>query len=126
MHNRRLKIPKFNLNFNLLNYLFILSYFVVFIKANDETTKLIKINIDDVVSEEDYGAALEQDPAKPDDVDNDIIQSLVDNFLNKGTTSNDGDKQQTNIEKLNKEAQALINSSDYWRVENLKVGISFN
>ncbi|KAF7634152.1 Angiotensin-converting enzyme [Meloidogyne graminicola] len=109
-----------SLIFLLLTKLLFLTYFSIFIRANDEANKQSKIFIDDVVSEEDYGAALEQESSKPDDVDNDVIQSLVDNFLNKGTISNEGEKQVNNNEKLNKEAQALINSSDYWRVENLK------
>ena len=54
-----------------------------------------------------------------------MIQSLVDNFLNRGSVSggNDADggaKASAEPAKLNKEAQALVNSSDYWRIDNLK------
>lgn len=55
---------------------------------------------------------------KPDDVDNDVIQQLVDRFLNKGTLEND------KTEKLNKEIQALIGSSDYWKTDSIKVCFS--
>ncbi|KAL3108156.1 hypothetical protein niasHT_016347 [Heterodera trifolii] len=87
------------------------------------------VNLEDVSADEDYSVLVEQETNKPADVDNDVIQSLVDNFLNKGTAV-DGvpppvgpeQPEKTDAEplKLNKEAQALVNSSDFWRTTNLE------
>jgi hypothetical protein len=55
-------------------------------------------------------------------VDNEIIQSLVDKFLNKGTLADNADAaKKQEAEKFNKEAQKLVNSSVYWDTQNLKV-----
>jgi hypothetical protein len=51
---------------------------------------------------------------KPDNVDNDAIQGLIDQFLNKGTLEKDKDK------KINTDVQNLLNSSPYWSTDNLK------
>ncbi|CAD5220958.1 unnamed protein product [Bursaphelenchus xylophilus] len=74
-----------------------------------EPVKLV--NFDDF-SIEEIDDALE--PVGPADVDNDVIQKLVDKFLNEGTLEEKKD------EKVNKEAQKLVNSSPYWETANLK------
>ncbi|KAH7718474.1 angiotensin-converting enzyme family protein [Aphelenchoides avenae] len=51
---------------------------------------------------------------QPDAVDNDAIQQLVDKFLNKGTID------EKKEDKINKEAQRLINSSAYWKLNDPK------
>ncbi|KAI3415511.1 hypothetical protein GPALN_005117 [Globodera pallida] len=86
------------------------------------------VNFEDVSADEDYAVLVEQETNKPADVDNEVIQSLVDNFLNKGTPVDvppavgPGQPEKSDAEplKLNKEAQALINSSDFWRITNLE------
>ncbi|KAI1725833.1 angiotensin-converting enzyme domain-containing protein [Ditylenchus destructor] len=65
----------------------------------------------DDLSVEDYSESVE--PTKPDGVDNEAIQQLIDKFLNKGTL------EEVKEEKVNKEAQALVNSSAYWSLDNL-------
>uniref|UniRef100_A0A915ED59 Uncharacterized protein n=1 Tax=Ditylenchus dipsaci TaxID=166011 RepID=A0A915ED59_9BILA len=50
---------------------------------------------------------------KPDGVDNEAIQQLIDKFLNKGTL------EEAKGEIVNKEAHQLINSSTYWSDDNL-------
>uniref|UniRef100_A0AC35GUI2 Angiotensin-converting enzyme n=1 Tax=Panagrolaimus sp. PS1159 TaxID=55785 RepID=A0AC35GUI2_9BILA len=85
------------------------------IPVTDETSipsmSHMPVNLEDV-STEDYGTYEEQ--SKPDDVDNDAIQQLVDRFLNKGSLDND------KTEKLNKEVQELIGSSQYWKTDSVK------
>jgi hypothetical protein len=56
--------------------------------------------------------------SKPDNIDNDAIQELIDQFLNKGTLEQDQNK------KINTNAQKLINSSSYWDTSDLKVSLS--
>ncbi|CAD5215166.1 unnamed protein product [Bursaphelenchus okinawaensis] len=73
------------------------------------------INFDDF-SIEELDDALE--PVGPADVDNDVIQKLVDKFLNEGTLEEKKD------ERVNKEAEKLINSSPYWETSNIKPGKS--
>ncbi|KAI6187721.1 Angiotensin-converting enzyme [Aphelenchoides besseyi] len=74
------------------------------------------INLDQfTITEEDEETV---ESSKPDDVDNDIIQELVDQFLNKGTLD------QTQSKKTNTEAQALINSSSYWDTHDLEAALS--
>ncbi|KAI6176558.1 Angiotensin-converting enzyme [Aphelenchoides bicaudatus] len=51
---------------------------------------------------------------KPDNVDNDAIQELIDQFLNKGTLEQDKNK------KINTNVQKLINSSSYWDTSDLR------
>uniref|UniRef100_F1KUV8 Angiotensin-converting enzyme n=1 Tax=Ascaris suum TaxID=6253 RepID=F1KUV8_ASCSU len=69
---------------------------------------------DDVeqISAEDYGDNTES--TKPDEVDNDAIQQLVDRFLNTGSTDEGKEA------KVNKAAQALINSSAYWEMSSIQ------
>ncbi|VDN17446.1 unnamed protein product [Gongylonema pulchrum] len=64
------------------------------------------------LSEEDYGSNSES--VKPDAVDNEAIEELVNRFLNSDTM--EGGVEQ----KLNKEVQKLINSSSYWNTNNLQ------
>lgn len=64
------------------------------------------------LSSEDYAESLES--TKPDNVDNEAIQVLVDRFLNKGTL------EESKAERVNKEAQQLVNSSRYWDVDGVK------
>lgn len=58
--------------------------------------------------------------SKPDNVDNDAIQELIDQFLDKGTFEHDKNK------KINVEAQKLVGSSPYWETSGLKVCSSKN
>ncbi|KAH7718472.1 angiotensin-converting enzyme family protein [Aphelenchoides avenae] len=67
---------------------------------------------DEEISMEDYGEETER--TQPDAVDNDAIQQLVDKFLNKGTID------EKKEDKINKEAQRLINSSAYWKLNDPK------
>ncbi|VDM41657.1 unnamed protein product [Toxocara canis] len=64
------------------------------------------------ISAEDYGDNKES--AKPDEVDNDVIQQLVDRFLNTGSTDEEKEA------KVNKAAQALVNSSAYWDMSSIQ------
>ncbi|KAE9555633.1 hypothetical protein FO519_001104 [Halicephalobus sp. NKZ332] len=64
------------------------------------------INLEDI-SSEDYGT--DEQETRPDDVDNDVIQELVDRFLNKGTLEEDTSK------KVNKAVDTLVGSSSYWK-----------
>uniref|UniRef100_A0A915PKN4 Angiotensin-converting enzyme n=1 Tax=Setaria digitata TaxID=48799 RepID=A0A915PKN4_9BILA len=52
--------------------------------------------------------------SKPDAIDNEAIEELVNRFLNSDATENGKEG------KLNKEALKLINSSEYWDVNNLE------
>uniref|UniRef100_A0A914CQT7 Adenylosuccinate synthetase n=1 Tax=Acrobeloides nanus TaxID=290746 RepID=A0A914CQT7_9BILA len=79
----------------------------------DKDAAQTRISFDTVISE-DYGDTVVEQNSKPDDVDNDAIQQLVDRFLNKGTLEEDKKT------KINKEVLLLINSSKYWSVDNLQ------
>lgn len=72
------------------------------------------INLQEI-SSEDYGT--DEVETKPDNVDNDVIQQLVDRFLNKGTLEEDM------TEKVNKAVEKLIGSSDYWKVVKSDVSL---
>lgn len=52
---------------------------------------------------------------KPDAVDNEAIEELVNRFLNGGSFENDKE------DLLNRDALNLINSSIYWNTEGLQV-----
>ncbi|EYC18177.1 hypothetical protein Y032_0028g1716 [Ancylostoma ceylanicum] len=68
----------------------------------------------DNIQSEDYGDVVEL-KNQPDDLDTEVIEQLVDRFLNTGSLS---DK---NAPKFaNPAAQALVGSSKYWNTEGLK------
>ncbi|VDN00748.1 unnamed protein product [Thelazia callipaeda] len=66
----------------------------------------------DQLDEEIYSSS--EDSSKPDTIDNEAIEELVNRFLSSDLTT---DAKET---KLNKEALKLINSSKYWNVDNLE------
>uniref|UniRef100_A0A0N5BQY3 Angiotensin-converting enzyme n=1 Tax=Strongyloides papillosus TaxID=174720 RepID=A0A0N5BQY3_STREA len=74
----------------------------------------IRINFDNL-DKEDYFDAVET--MKPAEVDDKAIDELVQKFLNTGTIGGDKKEKATFI---NKNAMKLVNSSDYWRLDNIK------
>lgn len=68
----------------------------------------------DNIKTEDYGDVVEL-KNQPDDLDTDVIEQLVDRFLNTGSLENN------NAPKFaNPVAQALVGSSGYWNTDGLK------
>lgn len=80
-------------------------------KAGFFQFKLIQVLTIVMCIREKYGEL----QVKPDAVDNEAIEELVNRLLNSDLTEN-GKEQ-----KLNKEAEKLINSSNYWNTDNLLV-----
>ncbi|VDK54528.1 unnamed protein product [Cylicostephanus goldi] len=68
----------------------------------------------DNIESEDYGDVVEL-RNQPDELDTEVIEQLVDRFLNTGSLS---DKNGPKF--ANPAAQALIGSSKYWNTEGLK------
>ncbi|ETN83507.1 hypothetical protein NECAME_01814 [Necator americanus] len=68
----------------------------------------------DNIQTEDYGDVVEL-KNQPDDLDTEVIEQLVDRFLNTGSL------QDKNAPKFaNPAAQALVGSSKYWKTDGLK------
>uniref|UniRef100_A0A0K0EVL6 Angiotensin-converting enzyme n=1 Tax=Strongyloides venezuelensis TaxID=75913 RepID=A0A0K0EVL6_STRVS len=74
----------------------------------------IRINFDNL-DKEDYFDAVES--MKPAEVDDKAIDELVQKFLNTGTIGGDKKEKATFV---NKNAIKLVNSSEYWRFDNIK------
>uniref|UniRef100_A0A0K0D850 Secreted protein n=1 Tax=Angiostrongylus cantonensis TaxID=6313 RepID=A0A0K0D850_ANGCA len=69
----------------------------------------------DNIKAEDYGDVIEL-KNQPDDLDTEVIEQLVDRFLNTGSLANN------NAPKFaNPVAQALVGSSSYWNTDGLEV-----
>ncbi|GMT35063.1 hypothetical protein PFISCL1PPCAC_26360 [Pristionchus fissidentatus] len=78
----------------------------------------------DNIENEDYGDT-EETVGIPDTIDNEVIETLVNKFLNQGGDGGEEKKAEgpvTPAPKVfaNPEAQAMINSSPYWTTENLE------
>uniref|UniRef100_A0AAF5DKG8 Angiotensin-converting enzyme n=1 Tax=Strongyloides stercoralis TaxID=6248 RepID=A0AAF5DKG8_STRER len=83
---------------------------------NDE----VRINFDNL-DKEDYHDTVEN--IKPAEVDNEVIDELVNKFLNTGSISGEPKEKPTFI---NKNFIKLINSSNYWKLDNIKEEFSID
>ncbi|CEF71385.1 Peptidase M2, peptidyl-dipeptidase A family-containing protein [Strongyloides ratti] len=81
----------------------------------------IRINFDDL-DKEDYHDAVEN--MKPAEVDDEVIDELVNKFLNTGSITGGETKEKPAF--INKNFIKLINSSDYWKLDNIKEEFSIN
>ncbi|EFO82590.1 CRE-ACN-1 protein [Caenorhabditis remanei] len=72
----------------------------------------------DNIESEDYGDVAEAVVTQPDELNTEVIEKLVDTFLNTGSIA----PNKTNKGPVfqNPAAQALVNSSDYWKTDNLQ------
>lgn len=70
----------------------------------------------DNIESEDYGDVAETVMAQPDELNTEVIEELVDRFLNTGSI----EKNVTGPQYANPAAHALIDSSDYWKTDLLQ------
>uniref|UniRef100_A0A0N4Z528 Angiotensin-converting enzyme n=1 Tax=Parastrongyloides trichosuri TaxID=131310 RepID=A0A0N4Z528_PARTI len=82
--------------------------------------QFVKINFDNL-SSEDYHDTSEV--IKPAEVDNEAIDELVNKFLNTGSIGGDVKEKPTFV---NKNVMKLVNSSDYWKQDNIEKESSIN
>ncbi|CAI5455473.1 unnamed protein product [Caenorhabditis angaria] len=71
----------------------------------------------DNIESEDYGDVAEAVNVQPDELNTEVIEQLVDRFLNTGSIENKDKKGPT---YANPVAQALVGSSDYWKTDLLQ------
>ncbi|CAB3400705.1 unnamed protein product [Caenorhabditis bovis] len=71
----------------------------------------------DNIESEDYGDVAEKTITQPDELNTEVIEQLVDRFLNTGSIEDNTPKTPV---YANPAAQALVNSSDYWKTELLQ------
>ncbi|CAP33076.1 Protein CBR-ACN-1 [Caenorhabditis briggsae] len=72
----------------------------------------------DNIESEDYGDVAEAVVTQPDELNTEVIEQLVDTFLNTGSIA--PNKTNKGPVYANPVAQALVNSSDYWKADNLQ------
>ncbi|CAD6187555.1 unnamed protein product [Caenorhabditis auriculariae] len=69
----------------------------------------------DNIDSEDYGDVAESN-VQPDEVNTEVIEQLVNRFLNTGSIENNS----TGPKYANPAAQALVDSSEYWKTDSLQ------
>ncbi|KAK0396922.1 hypothetical protein QR680_001913 [Steinernema hermaphroditum] len=82
--------------------------------SEHSAARTMKIQFD--APSEDYGDTVDSSKNKPDDIDNDVIQKLVESYLNP--------EENKPKQRVNKEVEKLINSSPFWNLNEAKAANS--